>query len=370
MSYLESGERSIPGKVDPATWNQHLVRYYFSADFVRNKKILDVGCGCGDGAYYFAKLGAKQVIGIDNSKDAIEYAKSHFKHPGLNYHQMSVDSIKFVSEKFDVITCFETIEHVQDQQKSIEELKKILDKTGVLIISTPNQNEHPGEFFNKFHTHELNKNELSELLARCFKHVMIMSYSMMLGIAIYPTMYSFKELPMDNSLLDVTSMKEPPFFYVLCSDNENIVKNNSGKLFIHSFDRHQYSEYLLNQSVEIKKIAAREYLVSTIRHFINEKQYEAITPFLKKILEDNSQDAEYHYLYAFCLHLQNQNLELALLHYNQAQNLGFDEFWIRYNRGCLYVKLEKKDLARVDLEKAITLNHNFEEISKILNTIN
>ena len=45
-----TGERVIPGEVDPNLWNEHFSRYAFAALFCRGRKsVLDAGCGTGYG---------------------------------------------------------------------------------------------------------------------------------------------------------------------------------------------------------------------------------------------------------------------------------------------------------------------------------
>ena len=50
----------------------------------KNKKVLDVGCGTGLFAHSVAKAGAKNVLGIDFSLEAINLAKETHKHKNLN----------------------------------------------------------------------------------------------------------------------------------------------------------------------------------------------------------------------------------------------------------------------------------------------
>jgi len=66
-------------------------------------------------------------------------------------------------------------------------------------------------------------------------------------------------------------------------------------------------------------------------------------------------DAQLNYLYGFCLHVLNKDIDKAIYSYNLALQNGFDEFWIKYNRGSLL--FSKGDIrgSIADLEHAILL---------------
>ena len=101
----------------------------------KNKKVLDVGCGTGLFAYSVAKAGAKHVLGIDFSLEAINLAKENHKHKNLNFEHKDA---KNISEKFDVIVSVGTLEHMDDPLMTLKILKKHLNPKGKIIITSPN----------------------------------------------------------------------------------------------------------------------------------------------------------------------------------------------------------------------------------------
>jgi len=109
---------------------------------LNEKNILDVGCGGGILAESMAKLGGN-VTGIDQSDIAIKIAKLHAKENNLSidYKLLNIeDFLKKDSNKFDVITCLEMIEHVPDPASIITSCAKKLKKNGRLYVSTINRN--------------------------------------------------------------------------------------------------------------------------------------------------------------------------------------------------------------------------------------
>ena len=107
---------------------------------IKNLKILDVGCGGGIICEPLARLGAK-VTGIDFSPNNIKAAKIHSKKNKLeiNYIHKDIETSK-LEEKFDIILMFEVLEHLDNWKKTIKNIKKNLNKNGIIVISTINRN--------------------------------------------------------------------------------------------------------------------------------------------------------------------------------------------------------------------------------------
>ncbi len=107
---------------------------------IKNLKILDVGCGGGIICEPLARLGAN-VTGIDFAPNNIIAAKIHSKKNKLkiNYINKDIEKSK-LDEKFDIILMFEVLEHLDNWKKTIKNIKKNLNKNGLIIISTINRN--------------------------------------------------------------------------------------------------------------------------------------------------------------------------------------------------------------------------------------
>lgn len=101
----------------------------------KGKIVLDAGCGTGELAYLIAKRGARHVIGVDYSQEAIAVAKKIYTLPNLEFVCNDIGSIK---GKFDVITTLGTIEHTDDPLGVLKQLKNMLKPKGSLIVTCPN----------------------------------------------------------------------------------------------------------------------------------------------------------------------------------------------------------------------------------------
>ena len=133
-----TGERFVPGKASVTIEEDHLARYRFAAGFVKGKRVLDIACGTGYGSSMLAQAGAKSVVGVDISPEAVNFGATRYAHDNLAYETGSIYDYKG-EDPFDIITSFETIEHVDDYLAALENLKKLLAPQGWLIISSPNR---------------------------------------------------------------------------------------------------------------------------------------------------------------------------------------------------------------------------------------
>jgi len=91
---------------------------------------------------------------------------------------------------------------------------------------------------------------------------------------------------------------------------------------------------------------------------------EAI-PVLTQAVEAAPADARWKYLLAYCHHVEG-NLEQALDFYALALEGGWSEFWVRYNRGNVYMTMGMVVEAREDLERAVALDPEHEGAQKFL----
>jgi len=160
-------ETSICGE----TMLEHLHRYAIAQQFVKGKKVLDIACGEGYGANLLAKQ-ALQVIAVDIDAPTIEKAVIKYPVSNINFKTGSVLQIPAEDSSFDIITCFETLEHITEHDKMLAELKRVLAPGGIVLISTPeklNYSDASG-YKNPFHKKELYGNEFKELLSRYFSN--------------------------------------------------------------------------------------------------------------------------------------------------------------------------------------------------------
>ncbi|MBI2021324.1 class I SAM-dependent methyltransferase [Candidatus Daviesbacteria bacterium] len=159
------GERYVPGQKDDPFFLEHIQRYQFSKPFIKNKKVLDLGCGTGYGSFELINLGAKQVYAVDIDKQAISFAKRHFQAKNLFFQQASATSLLFPDQSFEIVVSFEVIEHIKDYQSYLKEVFRVLKSQGIFIFSTPNKEQYR-KGTSAYHFKEFSAQELKKLLPK------------------------------------------------------------------------------------------------------------------------------------------------------------------------------------------------------------
>ena len=133
-------------------------------------KILDVGFGLGYGLNILA-IKAREVSGVDVDKIVYDYCQSTIV--GRNPRLVSLDiydgyTLPFSDDSFDVVTCVDVIEHVENFNQLIEEMLRV-SKKGV-FLSTPNRRSEytnrDGTPKNYWHLREWNFEEFDEIIGK------------------------------------------------------------------------------------------------------------------------------------------------------------------------------------------------------------
>jgi GT2 family glycosyltransferase/ubiquinone/menaquinone biosynthesis C-methylase UbiE/glycosyltransferase involved in cell wall biosynthesis/peptidoglycan hydrolase CwlO-like protein len=177
-----TGERFIPQETDPfdELAVEHQQRYQSVKNLVRGKVVLDAGSGEGYGAYSLAETAAR-VVGIDISEEAIDNARATYQRQNLEYRVGSVDALRFEDRSFDVVVSFEVIEHLEEgvQAAFLREARRVLKRSGILVISTPNKAVYsdPTHHHNRFHKKEFYIDEFESFLRQTFPRISLFGQS-------------------------------------------------------------------------------------------------------------------------------------------------------------------------------------------------
>lgn len=165
-----------------------MARYLFSLPYVKNKRVLDVACGTGYGLPLLQQE-ALEVVGVDLDFEAAKTARAELRGDSGKVVLADAHELPFQSGSFDVITSFETLEHLEVPDRFLAELARVLTLTGFCILSTPNAkqtlplNKKPR---NPFHVHEYEPNELDQELRLSFANVTLLGQALDPRFAISP----------------------------------------------------------------------------------------------------------------------------------------------------------------------------------------
>ncbi len=156
---------------------EHLARYGFASRWVKGKRVLDLACGSGYGSKMLAEAGAKSVVGVDLSKEAIAHARRHYAGRTIRYlvgDGEDLSRLGLRDQSFDLAVSFETIEHLRHPESMVREVCRLLKPGGEWIVSSPDPrmsgllNLPAARPTNPFHVREFRNSELAGLMDRQF----------------------------------------------------------------------------------------------------------------------------------------------------------------------------------------------------------
>lgn len=280
-------------------------------------EVLDIGTGSGAGTNLLASLHKSNIFGVQMRVDALDisniykrYSVQHFKN--INY--IIGDLLELEKDHtWDLVLCSATVEHVKPDRLPhfIEELQRRARHWVVIYTSYEEQQLLKGHFvsFNKelIDSFEPQSVEITESIA--WKH------------------------PRDKV-------------------SKVVIFKLKGKA--------EACTPTIEEEVKIEEIR---------KQLIQNGDYEnamlGLTPLLTKI----PANGRLNYLIRFCLHNSNNQFDKAIAYYDRALQCGFDEFWVRYQRGCLQYNLRNYEAARTDIERASVLNPSHKGAQAILNLL-
>ena len=181
-----TGERYVP-EVTGNIRLEHLHRYLVACELARDRSVLDIACGEGYGSDLLASV-ATSVIGVDLAPDVLRHAHRRYRQPNVRFVAGNCTAIPVATQSIDVVVSFETLEHHEQHDEMMLEIKRVLRPQGLLIISSPDRTEYSDipDYKNPFHARELYRDEFEALLKRHFRGVSIVGQRIRAGSIVAP----------------------------------------------------------------------------------------------------------------------------------------------------------------------------------------
>lgn len=149
----------------------HIIRYKIASDFIRiGDVVLDCACGLGYGSNILAKSAAKKVIGVDYSDFAIGYASHVYGNCDCSFIKGDAQNLHFIPDNsIDFVAAFETLEHIPQPDKFLEEALRVLKPSGRIMVSVPNNwADISGKDPNPEHLHVYDEKSLESQISKRF----------------------------------------------------------------------------------------------------------------------------------------------------------------------------------------------------------
>jgi len=209
-------ERAEAENVHPFSTQPAVQRYVFASKFIENKTVLDIACGIGYGCDIMKnKQPAIFIIGGDNYFSGLKYGKKVY-HEEIKFCQIDGLHLPFKDSSFDTVVSMETIEHLVDLRKFLNEVFRILKKDGYFICSTPNRlftERIRAEKENPFHLKEYVHDELRDILSNYFKEIQSYGQTRIASGFMYKFPNSYKILKILHAIISPIIRKKDPKVY-------------------------------------------------------------------------------------------------------------------------------------------------------------
>jgi SAM-dependent methyltransferase len=97
-------------------------------------QVLDVGCGTGSNLRLLVELGFGDVTGLDRSEDAVRWCREKQLPP---VERGDLCALPFPEDHFDLVLATDVLEHVDEPDAGVAELRRVLRPGGTLIVTVP-----------------------------------------------------------------------------------------------------------------------------------------------------------------------------------------------------------------------------------------
>jgi GT2 family glycosyltransferase/ubiquinone/menaquinone biosynthesis C-methylase UbiE len=291
-----TGERYVPS-IGGDIELEHLHRYRVVEAIVAGKVVADIACGEGYGSNLMAEYAAS-VVGVDISTEAVDHARRTYSKSNLTFVCAPGQDTQIPAQSIDVVVSFETIEHHDQHQEMLQEIKRILKPGGTLIMSSPDKLECTDKtgLKNPHHVKELYKYEFESLIKTYFKNYELYGQRVITGSAIFAQglPIEIRSYSLDKIDECYANVIQYPMYWIAIASDSSLIRLPGGMLEVDvSIDGLRLAEY--ENEIRKKTIAQRDNDAVTFRERITflEEDRQAVHSHLTvlelKLSDKNSQ---------------------------------------------------------------------------------
>ena len=139
-----SVQKNATKTTGPGRTAKPLCRYYFAGRYIFGKRVLDLGCGSGDGSVVLAAGFASEVVGVAEDQEKIRLARKGVPIPNLRFEQAELCDLPFEDDSFDIVVSIDA--NIGNLNRNIfwRELGRVAKQASLLIVSAEVAAGNPG----------------------------------------------------------------------------------------------------------------------------------------------------------------------------------------------------------------------------------
>jgi ubiquinone/menaquinone biosynthesis C-methylase UbiE len=200
-------KRQTQRPVRPRDVYRRLPAYVYLADFVRGRRVVEVGSGDGAAAYHLARSGAAQVVGVERQPALVEQARNRYRAVNLSFAHADWAAIDLPDRSVDVALCPAGDEALR-APGFLEEMRRLVTRTGHLAVLCAS-GDRPGADGYAYH-------DLVARLVPVFGTVRMIGVTPFIGFSVveFSEEEELTELELDTSLMALGGGRDPVCEYV------------------------------------------------------------------------------------------------------------------------------------------------------------
>jgi 2-polyprenyl-3-methyl-5-hydroxy-6-metoxy-1,4-benzoquinol methylase/tetratricopeptide (TPR) repeat protein len=222
---------------------------------------------------------ASRVVGVDISEEAVQHARAVYGgRDNLSFLPGACENIPCESGSIEVAVSFETIEHIEQHEVFLSEIRRVLTPHGILILSSPNKKTYSDDAnrVNPFHKRELYQDELETLLSGSFASVTLFGQRLTFSSHLWPLRgpaeVTFRHFG-HSAEVDAASGQPPfpPDYYIAVCGPEQVVPRVPASLYTDTEDtlfRDYHERGAWGQRLD-RELTRRDNMITTLSNEVN-----------------------------------------------------------------------------------------------------
>ncbi len=309
-----------PGQLAPQKVEEAydlLTSYRFAQRYVEGKSVANISTAePGYGSWALTNA-AESVTNIAGSGEAHNDAASVHSAPNLDYQEADLPRLPYDREHFDVAIAFKLVEKMDDPETAIKEIKRILKRAGLLILSTPDKQTYSNDRnHGEAGLKDLYVPELKELLEDQFTNVQLYRQGSVSGGLIFQES-STGDAKIERASFSSTvpafnpDFPDTHFVLAVCSDSEIPGTENERPYLLLDSERSLFEEYEdLQEDVQLLREEIRLMQETEVQAFRDATKFRGSEiSYLNTRLERLEESEQHLLLLVESLQAQNSSLE-------------------------------------------------------------
>jgi 2-polyprenyl-3-methyl-5-hydroxy-6-metoxy-1,4-benzoquinol methylase len=153
----------------------HLSIYYFASQFAQNGCVMDAGSGAGYGSACLADHGAKRVLGVDVSPQAVAFSQHYLPRSNAEYRVMDLQQISGCpTQQFDLVVSSNVLEHLPDVAAFLRAVWRLVRPEGALLVAVPpvtSDADRAANLANPYHLNIWTPRQWHHAISEFFGHI-------------------------------------------------------------------------------------------------------------------------------------------------------------------------------------------------------